>query len=606
MTVYTAALEPESRPVDRCNAPAVELPFWGRLRPEVCALRGNATGTAQFYLWDRAGGGIRQLTDAPHGVELGLLDPAGRWLWWYHDEDGTEHGTWMRAPLRGGPAVPALPGVPPGTPEGLAVGASGLAVAGITAADGRTDIHLLRTGADRAEVLYGADTPLYLGGLSDDEAYVLVLHAEYGDPQRPSLRVLDQGGALVGELSDWPHSGLHVVPYGSPFLPGGRLVLATHTRGGRPAPLLWDPVTGEVREIDTGLPGDVRAHFVPDGTALLLHHRTHGRSELYRYRLADGHLERLPVPRGTVHTAVARPDGDCWYTFSSATAPAVLRDLAGRELLSVPGPVVPAAPVTEVPVPHGELTVPVFLSVPDAGEAPYPTVFLLHGGPHTADGDEYNGPAAAWNDAGYAVARVNYRGSAENGTAWQFGHREAVGHTELSDVAAVRAHLIASGVADPDRCVLAGSSWGGYLTLLGLGTQPGLWACGLAEGAVGDYPAAYREQLHSLRWVDRAMFGGTPDEVPERYAAASPHTYADAVRAPLLVLAGDRDARCPVGQIESYVRELAARGADVDLRLRSTGHASARAEVGADAMSAQIAFVRSRIGGPAPTRKQDA
>lgn len=222
--------------MDRCTAPAVELPFWGRLRPEVCALRGNATGTAQFYLWDRAGGGIRQLTDAPHGVELGLLDPAGRWLWWYHDEDGTEHGTWMRAPLRGGPAVPALPGVPPGTPEGLAVGASGLAVAGVTAADGRTDIHLLRAGADRAEVLYGADTPLYLGGLSDDEAYVLVLHAEYGDPQRPSLRVLDQGGALVGELRDWPHSGLHVVPYGSPFLPGGRLVLATHTRGGRPAP----------------------------------------------------------------------------------------------------------------------------------------------------------------------------------------------------------------------------------------------------------------------------------------------------------------------------------------------------------------------------------
>lgn len=94
--------------------------------------------------------------------------------------------------------------------------------------------------------------------------------------------------------------------------------------------------------------------------------------------------------------------------------------------------------------------------------------------------------------------------------------------------------------------------------------------------------------------------------MPERYAAASPHTYADAVRAPLLVLAGDHDARCPVGQIESYVRALAARGADVDLRLRSTGHASARAEVGADAMSAQIAFVRSRIGDAAPTGKQDA
>lgn len=125
----------------------------------------------------------------------------------------------MRAPLRGGPAVPALPGVPPGTPEGLAVGASGLAVAGVTAADGRTDIHLLRAGADRAEVLYGADTPLYLGGLSDDEAYVLVLHAEYGDPQRPSLRVLDQGGALVGSSATGRTAGCTSCPTAPPSCP---------------------------------------------------------------------------------------------------------------------------------------------------------------------------------------------------------------------------------------------------------------------------------------------------------------------------------------------------------------------------------------------------
>ncbi|MFF5448565.1 prolyl oligopeptidase family serine peptidase [Streptomyces sp. NPDC012888] len=595
------------------------LPVWGRLRPEVCALRGNATGTAQFYLWDRAGGGVRQLTDAPHGVELGLLDPGGRQLWWYHDEDGTERGGWLRSPLRGGPAAPALPGVPAGTPEGLALGASGLAVAGVTGADGRAGVHLFRAGADRAVLLASADTPLCLGGLSDDEQFVLLLRAGHGDPQRPALRVVDTSGAVVGELDDGPLAGgLHVQPYGSPFAPGGRLVLATHHRRGRPEPLLWDPVTGEVTEIAAGLPGDVRAQFTPDGAGLLLHHRTGGRSELHRYRLADGAVERLPVPPGTVHDVAPRPDGEVWYTFSTATTPPVLRDLGGRELLSVPGPARPAAPVTPVGAPNGQLTVPVFLSVPEAGTAPYPTVFLLHGGPHTADGDEYNGPAAAWNDAGFAVARVNYRGSAENGTAWQFGHRADVGHTELSDVAAARAHLVAGGLADPDRCVLAGSSWGGYLTLLGLGTQPELWACGLAEGAVGDWPAAYREQLPSLRWVDRAMFGGSPDEVPERYAAASPHTYAAGVRAPLLVLAGDRDARCPAGQIESYVRALAARGHDVDFRLRSTGHASGRAEVGADAMSAQIAFVRSRLGaaaaghrpaaaartGPVPTGEQ--
>ncbi|GAA2919302.1 hypothetical protein GCM10020221_14460 [Streptomyces thioluteus] len=70
-------------------------------------------------------------------------------------------------------------------------------------------------------------------------------------------------------------------------------------------------------------------------------------------------------------------------------------------------------------------------------------------------------------------------------TAWTDALKHRVGLIELEDIAAVREWAVASGLADPERLVLAGGSWGGYLTLLGLGTQPDAWALGLARGPRG-------------------------------------------------------------------------------------------------------------------------
>ncbi|MDP0941664.1 alpha/beta hydrolase family protein, partial [Klebsiella quasipneumoniae] len=80
-------------------------------------------------------------------------------------------------------------------------------------------------------------------------------------------------------------------------------------------------------------------------------------------------------------------------------------------------------------------------------------------------------------------------------------------------------------LADPDRLVLAGGSWGGYLTLLGIGTQPAAWAVGLAAVPVADYVTAYHDEMEALKAMDRTLLGGTPEEVPGRFAASSPLTY---------------------------------------------------------------------------------
>ena len=109
-----------------------------------------------------------------------------------------------------------------------------------------------------------------------------------------------------------------------------------------------------------------------------------------------------------------------------------------------------------------------------------------------------------------------------------------------------------------DRLVLTGGSWGGYLTLLGLGTQPEAWALGLAAVPVADYVTAYHDEMEALKAMDRTLLGGTPEEVPERFEASSPLTYVDAVRAPVYISAGVNDPRCPIRQIDNYVDRLAA------------------------------------------------
>ena len=217
------------------------------------------------------------------------------------------------------------------------------------------------------------------------------------------------------------------------------------------------------------------------------------------------------------------------------------------------------------------------LLVRPAGAGPYATAFLVHGGPEAADDDSYRARRAAYVDAGYAVVHVNYRGSTGYGSAWRDALTGRPGLTELEDVGAVYDALVAEGVVDPQRAILSGGSWGGFLTLLGLGTQPERWAAGIAEVPVADYLAAYEDEMEGLRAYDRALFGGSPEEVHDVYVRSSPITYVDAVAAPVLVVAGANDPRCPIRQIDNYLGALerarqAARGLPVRRRPRLAGH----------------------------------
>ncbi|KND34018.1 S9 family peptidase [Streptomyces acidiscabies] len=583
----------------RFRAPRVSLPDWAEDAPDRSLFTSNATGTYELYAWDRVSGEQRQVTDRANGTTDGRLSPDGAWIWWFDDKDGDEFGVWRRQPFAGGPDEPATPGLDPSYPAGLALGRDGrTSVVGRSTDEDGTTIHVVLQGEAPREI-YRHRESAGVGDLSYDGTLIAVEHTEHGDAMHSALRVLALDGTTVAELDDTrggaEELGLEVLGF-APVAGDTRLLIG-HQRRGRWEPLVWDVVSGGQTELSLDLPGDVNAEWFPDGGSLLIAHSHEARSELFRYDFASGGLERISTPAGTVSGASARPDGSAEYLWSSAAEPPTVRSTSGGVVLDPPGMRSPGSvPVEDVWVEGPGGRIHALVQKPTGARGPLPTVFDIHGGPTWHDSDAFAAAPAAWVDHGYAVVRVNYRGSTGYGRAWTDALKHRVGLIELEDIAAVREWAVSSGLADPARLVLTGGSWGGYLTLLGLGTQPDAWALGIAAVPVADYVTAYHDEMEALKAMDRTLLGGTPEEVPERYEASSPLTYVDQVKAPVYISAGVNDPRCPIRQVDNYVRRLEAREAIHEVYRYDAGHGSLVVDERIKQVRLELEFAERHLG----------
>lgn len=590
----------------RFRAPRVGLPEWAQDAPDRCLFVSNATGTYELYAWDRATGSRRRVTDRPNGTTDGTLTPDGAWVWWFSDTDGDEFGVWMRQPFAGradgsdapGADEPAAPGLAPSYPAGIALGRDGIAVIGRSTDDDGTSIHVVRPDAEPVEI-YRHHESAGVGDLSEDGSLLAIEHTEHGDAMHSALRVVTLDGVTVAELDDSAggEKELGLECLGFAPVAGDTRLLVAHQRRGRWEPMIWDTATGAVTELPIDLPGDVAAEWYPDGGALLVEHTYHARSELWRYDFGTAAPSRVETPAGSISGATARPDGTVEFLWSSAALPSQVRSTAGGVVLEAPGfKAPPSVPVTDAWVDGPGGPVHALIQKP-AGNGPFPTVFDLHGGPAWHDSDTFAAGPAAWVDHGFAVVRLNYRGSTGYGRAWTDALKHRVGLIELEDIAAVREWAVSSGLADPAKLVLAGGSWGGYLTLLGLGTQPDAWAAGLAAVPVADYAASYDDEMEALKALDRTLFGGSPAEVPERYAASSPITYIEQVRTPVYISAGMNDPRCPIRQIDNYVERLAGLGTVHEVYRYDAGHGSLVVEERIKQLRLEIDFATRHLNG---------
>lgn len=586
--------------IRRFRAARVRLPRWAQEAPDRAVYATNVSGVWQLCSWDVARDVTTPLTDKPTGVLSGRVLADGSGVVWFDDHAGDEVGRHVVTPFTGGPATPLAADVPEGWSAGLAVRAGRLAV-GVAGREG----FAIRSGdRDVTREVFTARTPCSVGGLSRDGRLLAVGHTEHGDVLHPSLYVLDADtGERLAELHDG--AGNSVAPAGWSPVPGDERLAILADRTGRTRPELWMPATGQRVPLDLDLPGEVWiADWAPDASAVLLAHDHLGRTALLGYDLTRHRADPLDLPVGTVAGAAIREDGALWYAFtSSTTAPQVrVRDAAGdRPLLTAPGEPAPGGRAfASLHYPNGAGDeVHAFLVTPDpavAGPAPWPLVVDAHGGPTAQTEDAFDPFAQAWVDHGFAVLLPNYRGSTGYGKRWQDALEGDPGRPELEDLRVGRDHVVDAGTGDPARVVLEGASWGGYLTLQGLGTQPDAWTAGVATVPVADYLAAYADESPELREFDRSLFGGTPEEVGDLFRDRSPITHVERVRAPVLIITGRNDTRCPLRQVENYVAAVRARGGTVVLDVFEAGHGSARVDETVRQVALSLDFVAEHLG----------
>lgn len=554
---------------------------------------GNATGTFQLYAWDVPSGSLRQLTERPTGIISAELSGDGRYVYYLDDKQGNEIGHFTRIPFENGPPEDLTPDLPPYSSFSFASSGSESHFGFMAANSDGYHCYSIET---RANGDLGARRRLFhshklmLGpSYSYDGAVAVLTTTERAGTLQYNLLAFDTAtGRQIAEL--WDGSGTSVELSG--FVPrsGDLRVAGTSTRSGEKRPFIWDLQTLTRRDIDcSSLAGEVvPVDWSPDGRRLLLCHFAQAVQYLYLYDVATGTLNQLRHPGGTYASyprsgTYFHPNGEIFAQWQDGAHPPQVIALHGqtgtmtRTVLAA-GEVPPGRAWTSISFSSSDgQMIQGWLGQPD-GTGPFPTILHTHGGPEAVTTKVYGPESQAWMDHGFAFLTINYRGSTTFGREFQEKIQGDVGHWEIEDVAATRHWLVREGIAHPDQIFLTGWSYGGYNTLMGLGKWPDLWAGGMAGVAVSDWAMQYEDQADTLKGYDVAMFGGTPQEKPEQYRISSPITYAEHVRAPVLIIQGRHDTRTPARPIEVYEQKLKTLGKSVEVHWFDAGHIGAGVE----------------------------
>lgn len=195
---------------------------------------------------------------------------------------------------------------------------------------------------------------------------------------------------------------------------------------------------------------------------------------------------------------------------------------------------------------------PMWVTRTPGGDAkPRPAVVLVHGGPW-ARGAEW-----AWSDQaqflasrGYVVIEPEFRGSTGYGDRHYRSGWKQWGQAMQDDITDALQHAVAKGWVDPKRVCIAGASYGGYATLMGLAKDPDLYRCGVAWVGVSD-PAL----MFSIFWSDiqrdskehsMPQLIGDPVKDAAMLTAHAPVKQAARIKAPALLAYGRMDRRVPI------------------------------------------------------------
>ena len=204
-------------------------------------------------------------------------------------------------------------------------------------------------------------------------------------------------------------------------------------------------------------------------------------------------------------------------------------------------------------------------------ESKYPLVLDIHGGPNGAFYDSYVHWQQALADSGYLVLAVNPRGSSTYGNEFMRAVLDDWGGEDYLDLMAAVDTVCQREYVDQDRLGIHGYSYGGYMTSWTIGHSRRFRA------AVVGAPCTNLFTMYGTSDIGTSFgepqWGWSPEDSPEKLLARSPISHAAKVTAPVLLLHGEADARCPVAQSEEYFVALKRLGKTVEfVRFPNSNH----------------------------------
>ncbi len=305
-----------------------------------------------------------------------------------------------------------------------------------------------------------------------------------------------------------------------------------------------------------------RPKFTPDGKNLLFIFENPARpADLWRLNLETGRFQQI--------------------TFSLAPE-------FSREDFVIPGEV-------SYPGLDGR-PVPALLYQPESNfKGPRPAVVYIHGGPNWLTRAVWDPAIQNMVSLGWVILAPNYRGSTGYGRSWQHANRFDLGGGDLQDIVAGADYLITKKLADPIRIALTGRSYGGYLTMCGLTQFPDRWASGSAVVPFLNWFTGHENSRKDLQHWDLENFGD-PERDHDLYYQRSPFFFLDRVSAPVQLICGANDPRCPASESIQAKEALDARGKPCQLLLYpDEGHHFLKTKNILDAELQRAAFLANTL-----------
>ena len=409
-----------------------------------------------------------------------------------------------------------------------------------------------------------------------------------------------------------PHQGEQLYA-ANDFSPDGKQVLITaNAANGYDNVALLDIASTKISWLTQDKWEISGGNFSSDSKSITWTANVDGNTDIYLHNIASGKTTSLPLPKGVnqvggAESAFTRNGSRLLYYHNGPNAPNdvwiySLADDKTRQITHALVAGVRAQDMVEPFLVHypsrdGKWTISALVYVPYnlPRQAVSPAIVYVHGGPTSQTVNSFSRIIQYMVNQGYIVIAPNYRGSTGYGKEFQQANLFDMGGGDLQDVLAAADWIKQTGYVDPKKLILMGGSYGGYMTMMGVTKAPDVWAAGVPIVPFVNWFTEIENEDPVLQQSDLATMGD-PVKNKALFEDRSPIYFIDRVKAPLLLLAGGHDPRCPKTEAQQVVDAIKKRGGVVEYKVyENEGHGFARVENQIDAYKRVAEFLKAHV-----------